>query len=150
MTVVEKSVVVQTSLTIDASPDRVWAVFADLERWGEWNPVCSNATAVSGQLWKPGAVFRFTIKPWWRAITFQATVIESSPPSRVLWLGKGGGIYGQQTFTFEPDDGGARVTSYEVFSGPMLGLMPLFAPSAKVREDMARWLEALKARVEAR
>ena len=147
MTVVEKSVVVQTSLTIDASPDRIWAIFADLERWGEWNPACSNAAAVAGQLWKPGAVFRFTIKPWWRAVTFQATVVESSPPSRVLWLGKGGGVYGQQTFTFEPDGGGTLVTSYEVFSGPMLGLMPLFAPPAKLREGMTRLLEALAARV---
>ena len=150
MTVVEKSVVVQTSLTIDASPDRTWSVFADLERWREWNPVCLNAAATSGQLWKPGSGFRFTIKPWWRAITFQATVLECSPRSRVLWLGKGGGIYGQHTFTFEPEGEGTRVTSYEVFSGPMLGLMPFFAPSARVKDGLTRWLEALKERLEGR
>ncbi len=150
MTVVEKSVVVQTSLSIDASPDRTWSVFADLERWRDWNPVCLNAMATSGQLWKPGAGFRFTLKPWWREITFQATVVECSQPTRVLWLGKGGGIYGQHTFTFEQESEGTRVTSYEVFSGPMLGLMPLFAPSARVKDGLTRWLEALKERVEGR
>ena len=148
MTVIEKSVVVQESTLISASPEEVWRVFSQLERWPLWNPVCRRARHLTGPPWRKGSTLEITLKPWWLALTFRPTVLESSPPERVLWLGRGGGVYGQHTFTFEAEGEGTRATSYEVFSGTMLWAMPLVSPAGRVKRMFAQWLEALKAEVE--
>ena len=148
MTVIERSVVVQDSILIHASPDDVWEVFSKLDRWPQWNPACHRAAYLLGSPWKKGSTFELTLKPWWRKTTFKATVIESAPPETVVWLGKGGGVYGQHTFAFEAEGEGTRVTSYEAFTGEMLWAMPLVAPQGKIKRMFAQWLEGLKAVVE--
>ena len=148
MRIIERSVVVRESILINTSPEQVWEVFSRLERWPEWNPVCSRAQHLSGRPWRVESVFQFTVKPWWMTLTFKPTVVASEPPMSVVWLGQAGGIYGQHTFFFEPEGDGTRATSHEVFSGPMLWTMPLFAPADKVKAMFARWLEALKAEAE--
>lgn len=148
MTIIERTVVVEESTRIDAPPERVWEVFSRVERWPEWNPACRQAKYLSGRPWKVDSVFEFTVKPWWREVSFKPTVVASAPPQRVVWLGKADGIYGQHTFSFDPEGDGTRATSHEVFSGPMLWAMPLLSPSGKVKEMFARWLQALKVEVE--
>ena len=148
MMIIERNVVVQDSTLIDASLDDVWQVFSRLDRWPQWNPACLRAAYLLGFPWKKGSTFELTLKPWWRKMTFKATVIESAPPETVVWLGKGGGVYGQHTFAFEAEAEGTRVTSYEVFTGEMLWAMPLVAPQGKIKRMFTRWLEGLKAEVE--
>ncbi len=148
MTVVERTVVVEESVVIDAEPEEVWRVFSRLDRWPTWNPACSAARHLSGTAWKKGAIFELTLKPWWRKLTFKPTVMESDIPERIVWVGKGGGVEGWHTFTFEQEGSGTKVTSYESFSGPLLWVMPLVSPERKVRHMFTQWLEGLKAEVE--
>jgi hypothetical protein len=44
---------IEESVEIDASAERVWAVLADVESWGNWNPVYPQA---SGQLVEDGTI----------------------------------------------------------------------------------------------
>lgn len=148
MTIMEPHRSVSHSVHINAPPERVWEVFARLERWPQWNPVCLGARHVSGRLWDVGAKFDLSLKPWWKRFDLRPTVVKSNPPQEVVWLGHKGGVYGQHTFRFEPENGGAKATSYEVFSGPMLWTLSLFSPTGRTKKMFARWLEALKAEAE--
>ncbi len=148
MTVIAKSVTIQESLLIVAPPESVWRIFRDVERWPVWCPAVRKAKLESGDLDHAGGKFRFTVKPWWLPLEARATVVASQPPERITWGVSKNGAYAQHSFTFEAKDGGTLVTSYEVFSGPMLWALPLVMPQHRIRRMFQTWIGALKAEVE--
>lgn len=148
MTTMEKTVVVKESVLVNAPPERVWRVFSHLDRWPQWNRAVLGARWLKGQPWMLGSAFEMTIKPSWKKLNVRPEIVESGPPQQVIWLGKGAGIHGQHTFTFQPEGDGTRATSLEVFSGPMLWIMPLIGSSGSVGRMFKAWLAALKAEVE--
>ena len=150
MTFVEMQLGIQESIKIDASIEEVWRVFSQLERWREWNPVYTNVTQLTGEPWLVGSTFGFTVKPWWSTTNVKATIVESSPPERVVWAVQQLGVWGEHTCRFEQQGEGTLAVSHEIFGGPMRFLMPLFAPSWQIRRMFARWLKALKTEVEQR
>jgi hypothetical protein len=145
--------VVEESVVVDASRERVWGVFSDLRGWPEWNFGVVGARFVSGGEWRVGSVFEFTSVAGGRASGLKPVVVECVPGERVTWRGKIAGITGLHTFTFEGVDGGSktRVTSREVFSGFMLPLARRIFREAsvnRVRESFRRSLVGLKMKAE--
>jgi len=129
--------------TIDAPPDRVWAVLVDSAHWTDWD---SGVDDVRGAI-APGAkiVIRATVAPG-RAFPVRVTTFE---PPRVLVFTGGmplGLFRGVRTYTLTPVGSGTKLTMREVYSGPMLGAiwksMPDLSPS------FAQFTGGLKARVE--
>ena len=150
MTIIARVAMIQESIVADVPPEAVWRVFSRLETWPAWNPIFSRAETVSGRLWEVGSTFRFSVKPWWLTMNVKATVVESDPPRQIVWTGRGPGVFGQHSFTFEPDDGGTRITTSEVFGGPLQWTMGLYAPQKRLRSLFIQWLQALKAEAERR
>src|SRR6185295_12194520 len=50
--------------------ERVWAVFADVERWPDWNPCFWRASVDGGEL-REGATLRFAFNPIRRAFLYK-------------------------------------------------------------------------------
>ena len=140
---------IETSIDIDAPPDRVWRVFADTAAWPEWNPFIR---CLEGAL-EPGAVLVVTIQPPGRgAMRLKPRVIEFEPGRRLRWLGRLGvrGIFdGEHSFSIEPlPEGRTRFRHGEVFRGLLVPLV------GGILGDTRRGFEAmngaLKARAEGR
>ncbi len=105
------------SISARCRPEHVWQVFADLDRWKEWNPVIAETHWLSGQPWQLGSRFFMTItQP--RRMTFKPEIIEINTPTRVVWTGSGPGFRGTHGHEFvSQPDGTTLIKTWEEFSG---------------------------------
>lgn len=141
-------IVVEQAVEIGASPERVWEVFAAIDRWPRWNPVCLAAGHVAGRRWSRGSSIRMKLKLGPLAFQVQPRLIAVEPARRVAWLGRGYGLEGLHTFTIEENGGGTRVTSHERFSGPMLSVFKLIGFPRWAERMVDAWLAAIKREAE--
>ncbi|WP_152042997.1 SRPBCC domain-containing protein [Salinigranum salinum] len=137
-----------THVEIDASPDRVWDVLTDFDRYHEWNPFL----AVAGRATE-GARLHVALSPPGAPTTrFRPTVTRVDPSRELRWLGHlwtTGLFDGEHRFVLTPLDGDTRtsVTHAESMSGVLLPIVWRFVGDATERGFEAMNL-ALKRRVE--
>jgi hypothetical protein len=115
-----RPVTLTASIDIDAGPDEVWAVLADLPAYREWNPFIVSS---SGEL-RPGATLRNTMRDVTGETTFTPTVLVVNPGRELRWLGSvgPGGIFdGEHSFLIEPlGPGRVRLVQREEFRGVLI------------------------------
>ena len=128
-------------ITIEAPPERVWAILTDIDRWPEWQPDVSQAK-LEGPL-ASGSRFR------WRAsgLKIVSTLREVEPPHRVSWEGKAPGTRAVHTWALRGQGVQTVVDTEESFDG---WLVRLLRPVMQRNLDQALrgGLEALKGRTE--
>ena len=108
------------SVDIEASPERVWDVLIDAERWHEWTPSVTSVALHD----KPIAVGgRATItQPELPPAKFNITALE--PGRSFTWAtGIPGFVFVHAKHTVEPAPAGARVTLVLRFDGLLGGVM---------------------------
>ena len=119
------------SIHVDAPPERVWSVVADLDRMGEWSPECYQVSWLdgAGSPARPGS--RFKGRNRWGPVRWSmlCEVKTADPGREVSWST----LHGDKevvrwTYRFEPDGAGTKVTeSFDVDWLP---------PSARFFEDV--------------
>ena len=134
-------VVERQDILIQASPEKVWAVLADIDRWPDWQSSVSSAK-LQGAL-REGAVFN------WKAggigITSQLHTV--TPSSAIGWTGKTLGAYAVHNWRIIPQAGGTLVQVEE----SLQGILPkLFRKkfAADLQKGMVKNLAELKAAAE--
>jgi hypothetical protein len=136
-----------TRIDIEASPQQVWAVLADLDRYATWNPFIVEAQGRA----TPGARLRLRMSPpGGRTVTFEPQVTEAVPGEVLEWLGRVAVPYlftGRHRFELHPTSTGTRVEHSETFTGI---LVPILARSldAHTLLGLIAMNEALKAKTE--
>ncbi|ETK35993.1 SRPBCC domain-containing protein [Microbispora sp. ATCC PTA-5024] len=128
-----------SSLVVDASPARVWAVMTDLASWAGW------ATGIrvleAGEV-RPGERFRWRLN----GITLRSRFAVVEPERELIWTGTFLVYRAVDRHVLEPLPGGrTRVTVEESLAGPFLPLM--YGP-ARLRANHERWLNDLAAAVQ--
>ncbi|HEY8172692.1 MAG TPA: SRPBCC family protein [Dehalococcoidia bacterium] len=120
----------EETVDIKTSPERVWSVLRDIERWPEWTPSVTNLQALDGGL-SAGARVRIHQPGYrpavWRVASLdegRAFAWETSPLPGTRVLG---------THTIEATAGGSRVTLGIYTSGPLAPLMDLLVLRAARR-----------------
>ena len=113
---------VSSTVEINASPGRVWAILADLPGHSSWDPFI---TPISGSL-VPGQKINVTIHPpGSRPTSFKPTVTSVVENRELAWLGRlvlPGLFDGAHRFTLEPTQSGTKVQASEAFSGLLVGI----------------------------
>ena len=136
---------ISTEVLLPASPDVVWAVLVDTERYSEWNPfiIESEGDVVEG------ARITNTMRPDpEREMTFRPKILVAEPNEELRWIGRASipGIFdGEHYFLLKPQDGQTRMVHGENFSGVALWFMDV----APFEDNFAEMNEALRARLEA-
>jgi hypothetical protein len=141
----------RTYVDIDAPPEKVWAVLADLAAYPQWNPFVTSAEGAFRVGDRP-TIDVPPVSPLLRS-TLRPDVLEVEPARRLRFrlrwarLGVPGVFDTDHTLTLDPRDGGVRLWEEAVFSGL---LVPLVSRSLNRERspDFAAMNEALKDRVE--
>lgn len=134
---------VRAEIWIEAPPEAVWAVLADVDGWGTWNDVMVDGRSEA----RPGGriAVKVRIGPAWFPVRSRLAVWE---PGRALEWGEDRGrlIRVHHGLTLEPVDGGTRVQHYESFGG-VLGRLVFPVVRRPLTRDYAAFLESLRSRV---
>lgn len=134
----------KASTTIQASPEKIWAVLTDGASWPQWDPSCDR---IEGRIAAGEKLKAFTKLSPGRA--FPVKVSEFVPHQKMTWSGGMplGLFKGVRTFTLTPRGDQVEFTLHEVFSGPMLALIGGSIPD--MTEAFQQFAEGLKRRAEA-
>ena len=141
---------IRTELEIDASADAVWAVLADFDRYGEWNPFIVKIRATPA----PGTPVDFTGLIGSRKVKIQARMVEAREPRGFWWRGPrsralGRLFRGEHYFEIHPlEERRCRFVHGERFSGWVVPLLERWLERV-IRPTYERVNVALKRRVEA-
>lgn len=105
------------ALHLPLSRERVWAYFADLDRWPEWSPVCRRCRVENGDGLVAGAVLRLRLRllPGLTLPT-RSHVVDAVAPETAAWetrLLRGARVV--HRYRFEPRDEGVAITNEESF-----------------------------------
>lgn len=115
---------IETSITINAPPERVWGILTDFRRMPEWNPFI---TAISGPLQPQGRLSVRITPPGKRSMTFSPTVLVVRTGRELRWIGRVliSGIFdGEHYFLLEPEgEGQTRLVQGETFNGVLVRLL---------------------------
>jgi hypothetical protein len=112
---------ISVTAQINASPQRVWTILADLTSYPQWNPLFCEA---SGELTTGSTVILKTVRPGTeRVLTVKVTVLAAEPGVHLSWMSSLPGIItGEHSFTLTAVDGGTRLVQTEIYRG-ILGRM---------------------------
>ena len=141
--------VIEESITINASLDKVWKTFTDLACWADWNTVLRNVSSDDASLGK-GEAFKFCIRPFMFPIYLEPHVEEVLPNERVVWSGSKFGIFSRHEFFFEKSAGEVLVKSRESFKGITIDNVSFIFPEWRIREMTKSLLIDLKKAAENR
>jgi hypothetical protein len=134
----------RTDIEIRASPARVFAVMADIERWPEWTATVSRIRRLDPGPLAVGTRVRIH-QPKFPPAVWKVTEIDAG--RGFTWVSVGPGIRVTARHQIEAHDGGSRVTLSLEFAG-LLG--PLFGRLTRGINERYLAIEArgLKARSE--
>jgi hypothetical protein len=138
----------KTTIEIDASPDAIWTVLTDFDRYSEWNPFIRS---ICGQA-KQGEQLEVVIQPpGGNGMTFRPVILALHPERELRWLGRlllPGIFDGEHQFQMEPMGAHrTRLIHREVFSGLLVPLLWRNLET-QTRRGFEEMNQALKARVE--
>jgi len=134
---------IYTDINIKASPERVWRILADIERYPEWNPYHVKVTGTLAV----GEQLDVTIhKPNGKTVHIKPHVMRLEPKVELTW---GGGIkglfHGEHVFLLEPvGEGITRLVHKEDF----VGIFVPFASLDAIDEGYRLMNSRLKERAE--
>ncbi|MFE2529805.1 SRPBCC family protein [Streptomyces sp. NPDC059382] len=139
---------ISTTITIDATPEEVWATLSDLPRHCTWNPYIREAYG------EPVPGERLTLRTYPEAgdpVTLRPRVVAARPGAELRWVRRKlvPGLLDTEHF-FHLAEGPGRTTRLEHgervrgLLAPFLGRLP-----TRNARDFAAMNEALRARVEA-
>lgn len=140
---------VETGIAIAASPQTVWSILDDLDRYGEWNallPRISGRTTVGRSL---DATIAYTGQS---AIDFRPKILRIVGARELRWVSEIPGdppSRAEHYFILTPTaDGGTWLENTEIFEGPLAdAIWPMM--DGVGRRDFEKMNRDLKARAEA-
>jgi hypothetical protein len=115
---------IQTEITINASPEVIWKVLMDFDRYPDWNPFIKS---ISGEQKVGSRLTAFLQPPGESGMTFKPVVMEIKVNQEFRWLGKlwGGGFFnGEHHFILK--ETGKQSTQFihgEKFTGILVGVL---------------------------
>jgi uncharacterized protein YndB with AHSA1/START domain len=109
------------TVKIGASPQRVWAVMSDIERWPEWTPTVRSIQRLDSGPLAPGRRARIR-QPKLPPADWQVTALHEG--SGFTWVTHGSGVSVTARHAVEAIEGGSRATLSIQFGGvlgPLVG-----------------------------
>ena len=139
----------ETSIEINAAPEKVWSIITDFASFPDWNPFVTMATGTPGK----GTRLHIRVEaPNSKPMEFKPIVQTFEPGRELMWKGSlpvPGLFIGQHYFRIEDlGDGKSRFIHGEHFSGLLIPLL-WKGINTNVRQGYESMNVAVKERAEA-
>jgi uncharacterized protein YndB with AHSA1/START domain len=132
------------TVSIDAPPEKVWAVMVDVESWPEWTPSVMRVQRLDNREFGEGSRAKLTVKG---APTSVWTVVDFSPGKAFTWSTKARGVESVAEHIITHAGDGSKVTLNVVNRGLIATIMaPLIRRVS--RRNLRMEGDGLKARCE--
>jgi len=135
---------VEDGTTIAAAPARVWAVFADVERWPEWTESIDSVELLDPGPLRVGSRAKIR-QPKLPAAVWKVTELVDG--ESFTWVARSPGVRTTGVHAVSADGGGTRATNSVEQSGP-LGWLAGALTARLTRRYLAVELAGLKRRCE--
>lgn len=76
---------INTEIVINATPEKVWKILVDIERYPNWNPFI---TSIKGEMEKGSKIVVSIKPPNGNGMTFKPTILTKIDHKELSWLGK--------------------------------------------------------------
>ncbi|MFZ5563029.1 MAG: SRPBCC family protein [Thermodesulfobacteriota bacterium] len=136
--------IIKAVIQINAPRQKVWEVFADIENWKTWNPVCRECRFEAGKALVKGTCISFELNPLVFSMRIAPKVTHCSPGEKVVWEGSRLGIHAVHEFYFAEKSGGVELVSIETFSGPLLVVARMIGVPSRLHALTVRLLDAIR------
>ena len=136
------------SITVHASPESVYAVVTDFERYAEWVSDLKRIEVVTRDDQGRGLEVEFRAAAFGRSTTYALRYDYSRAPEQLSWTQTRGDLTEtlQGQYRFEPDERGTKVT-YDL-EVELLVPIPTFVKSRAAQRIQTQALRELKAQAE--
>jgi uncharacterized protein YndB with AHSA1/START domain len=141
--------VIEESMAIRASRERVWEALIDLSCWNEWSTTVTDVEAEGSPHMKKGKRFAYCIRPFVFPINVKPRVEEVVPGRRVAWSARVYGVYALHEFFFDEAPGGVVLTSRETLKGGPVRMLLGALGEERLRHLARAMLKELKQWAEA-
>ncbi|GAL83822.1 polyketide cyclase [Sporocytophaga myxococcoides] len=109
---------ITTEIIIRSTPDKVWSILTDFEKYPTWNPFI---TSLTGKIETGKKIKVNIVPPGGPAMTFKPTILKNVPRKELAWLGSvfvKGLFDGEHRFELtDNEDGTVRFVQRERFEG---------------------------------
>jgi carbon monoxide dehydrogenase subunit G len=112
----------ESSIDINAPPDRVWALMDKLEQWPQWMPSIKKIESISKGPLAIGSQLSVTAKVSGLTVKLLMTIIKFVPEQTVVMQGRALGTSLTRFYILEPLDGKTKVTIGGDVSGALAWL----------------------------
>ncbi|MGD1237132.1 SRPBCC family protein [Mycobacterium seoulense] len=137
--------ITEDSVEIDASPQLVWDVFSEVERWPEWTASVTSLTGRDGPALAVGR--RFAIKqPGMAKLLWKVTEID--PGTSWTWVQRSPGVRVSARHDVIAQPGGRTLVRQQLDQGGVLGALVGRLMLAKTKRFLKLEAQGLKARSE--
>jgi uncharacterized protein YndB with AHSA1/START domain len=125
------------TISIHATPQRVWQVLTDINKWSVWQADISHSS-VQGEI-KANTTFK-----WKTGGTNITSTIHTAKTNHLLgWTGKTMGLLAIHNWTLDYKDGNTTITVDESMDG-ILAILFKKSFNKSLEKGMLHWLELLK------
>jgi uncharacterized protein YndB with AHSA1/START domain len=125
------------NITINASPEKVWAVMTNIDNWASWQADISRAK-LNGEL-KPETTFDWKT----RGLVIHSTLHTVEPYKNFGWSGKAIGLFAIHNWTLSGANGQTIVSVEESMEGFLSKLLKK-SLNKNLQKGMQKWLDLLK------
>jgi hypothetical protein len=130
------------TISIHASPEKVWNTLASIKQWPTWQTDIRK-TVLHGTL-KPGTTFDWVSG----GVKIHSTLHTVDPTNFLGWTGKTLGVFAIHNWTLSKENGQTRITVDESMEGIMVLLFKKIF-SKNLENGLQNWLDMLKRKCEA-
>jgi len=136
---------VRTEIEINASPDKIWNILVDFEKYEKWNPFVNR---IVGDPREGNKIEIHIETPAGKSRKYEPTVTKVEQGRELRWMGKSLLLNGEHIFAIEQlEQGRVRFVHREVFDGL---LTSFFGKSldTDIKQGFEEMNRALKERAE--
>lgn len=134
----------QSSIVVNASPEKCWTVYHDTKKMSEWLEGFESLTLKSGEQLTLGSTYEIVITDDGHRMVMNEKIIEVNAPTKVTYELNNDALKSEFSFSFEGINSTTVTTKYKITGNNVLWRSILLLSKSYMSTEAKKQLEGLK------